>query len=320
MGMCTRISLIFITFFIGLVVTGCGTKTISQAPEITYGNPDYKHMKDLPRVRYDPYADAEKKSKKEDDTPLSADEYEALGDAFLNQGNFFMAYTQYGKSLEKNPENIRALYKQGLTLLQDKKPGDAMPVFDQVLDREPDFAPAYEGLGRAHFALRNLRAAKIQFERAISLDPLLWRSFHFLGMIYDRNRDHDAAITAYRTALTLRPGEGMIYNSLGVSLSAAGRSPDAVDAFKQALSNGYTKDTVFNNLGNALCDLERYDEAFQAFQRAGGTAVAYNNTGVGYLKNGLPDQAAAYFRKAIEESPRFYVTAHENLQKALRQQ
>jgi Tfp pilus assembly protein PilF len=105
-----------------------------------------------------------------------------------------------------------------------------------------------------------------------------------------------------------------------VSLSAAGRSPEAVDAFKQALSNGYTKDTVFNNLGNALCDLERYDEAFQAFQRAGGTAVAYNNTGVGYLKNGHRDQAAAYFRKAIEESPRFYVTAHENLQKALRQQ
>jgi Tfp pilus assembly protein PilF len=243
-----------------------------------------------------------------------------LGDAFLNQGNFFMAYTQYGKSLEKNPENIRALYKQGLTLLQDKKPGDAMPVFDQVLERQPDFAPAYEGLGRAHFALRNLRAAESQFDRAIALDPLLWRSYHFLGMIHDRNRDHDAAITAYRTALTLRPGDGMIYNSLGVSLSAAGRSEEAVDAFRQALSNGYTQDTVFNNLGKALCDLERYVEAFQAFQRAGGTAVAYNNTGVGYLKNGHRDQAAAYFRKAIEESPRFYVTAHENLQKALRQQ
>jgi Tfp pilus assembly protein PilF len=92
-----------------------------------------------------------------------------------------------------------------------------------------------------------------------------------------------------------------------------------VDAFQQALSTGYTPKTVFNNLGWALCKLERYDEAFQAFERAGGKAVAYNNTGVGYLNNGHRDKAAAYFRKAIEESPRFYVTAHENLQKALKQ-
>jgi Flp pilus assembly protein TadD len=301
-----------------LLVMGCGAKTISRAPEITYGNPDYTHVKDLPQVRYDPYADAAKKPKKQD-MPLSADEYEALGDAFLNRGNYFMAYTQYEKSLEKTPENPQVIYKQGLTLLKDKKFGDSVSLFREVLAVQPDFAPAHEGLGRAYFDLRNLRAAETHFRHAIALDPLLWQSYHFLGMIHDRNNDHDAAVAAYNAALTLQPNDGAVYNNMGVSLSAAGRSAEAVDAFRQALSSGYTVNTVFNNLGWALCTLERYDEAFQAFQRAGGKAVAYNNTGVGYLKNGHRDKAAAYFRKAIEESPRFYVTAHENLQKALKQ-
>jgi Tfp pilus assembly protein PilF len=310
--------LIFCTVFTALLFMGCGARTISRAPEITYGNPDYAHIKDLPQVKYDPYADAPKKQKKED-KPLSADEYESLGDAFLKRDNFFMAYTQYEKSLEKNPENSRVIYKQGVTLLQDKKFGDSVSLFRQVLAVQPDFALAHEGLGRAYFALRNVRAAETHFRRAIDLDPLLWQSYHFLGMIHDRNSDHDAAVAAYKAALTLQPNDGAVYNSLGVSLSMAGRSREAVDAFRQALSYGYTVNTVFNNLGRALCKLERYDEAFQAFERAGGIAVAYNNTGVGYLKNGHRDKAAEYFRKAIEESPKFYVTAHENLQKALKQ-
>jgi Tfp pilus assembly protein PilF len=311
--------LIWIPIFavISLMLTGCGTKTISRAPEVSYGNPEYKHMKDLPRFRYNPDADQpEKIAAKE--MPLTADEYVALGDAFLNRGNYFMAYTQYGKSLEKNPDNPTVIYKQGLALLLDKNPGEAVPLFQQALDIQPGFAPALEGLGRAYFSSGNQKAAEIYFQKAITQDPLLWRSYHYLGMIHDKNNRHDAAISDYTAALTINPGAGFIHNNLGVALSAAGRTREAVAAFQQALSTGHTPEIVFNNLGWALCKLERYDEAFQAFERAGGIAVAYNNTGVGYLKNGHREKAAEYFRKAIEESPKFYVTAHENLQKALK--
>ena len=303
---------------IGLIMSGCGTKTISRAPEINYGNPDYEHVRDLPQYRYNPDEDQPNRAKTRD-TNLTADEYETLGDAFLNRGNFFMAYTQYGKSLEKKPENPGIIYKQGLALLQDNNPGEAVSLFQQALAMKPGFAPAFEGLGRAHFAMGNVKAAEFNFQQAISHDPLLWRSYHHPGMIHDKNKEYDAAIADYTAALTLNPGAGFIHNNLGVALSAAGRKQEAVEAFNQALSTGHTVKTVFNNLGWALCDLERYDEAFQAFDRAGGMAAAYNNTGVGFLNNGHRDKAAEYFRKAIEESPRFYVTAHENLQKALKE-
>ena len=303
-----------------ILISGCGTKTISRAPEIAYGNPDYKHLKDLPAYRYDPDADRPKPGKNlPKASALSVDEYEALGDAFLSRGNFYMAHTQYEKALEKNPENPNLIYKQGMVQLKAENPEDAIALFKQVLELQPNLASAMEGLGRAHFTAKNLKTAAMYFNQAVMYDPLLWQSYHYLGMIHDLNRDYPAAIKAYNTALTLRPDQGMILNNLGMSLSESGQIREAVEVFQQALVNGYSRATVYNNLGWALCGLERYEEAFTAFKLAGGIAVAYNNTGVGLLKHGHRDRAAAYFRKAVEESPRFYVTAHENLQKALKQ-
>lgn len=303
-----------------ILISGCGTKTISRAPEIAYGNPDYKHLKELPRYRYDPDADRSKPGKGGPETStLSVDEYEALGDAFLSRGNYYMAHTQYEKALEKNPKNPNLIYKQGVVHLKAENTDNAIALFKQALEMQPDLAPAMEGLGRAHFAAGNLKAAAGYFNQAVMDDPLLWHSYHYLGMIHDLNGDYAAAITAYSTALTLKPNQGMILNNLGLSLSATGQTREAVAVFQQALVSGHTNSTVYNNLGWALCTLERYDEAFTAFKRAGGIAVAYNNTGVGLLKHGHRNKAAAYFRKAVEESPRFYVTAHENLQRALKQ-
>jgi protein O-GlcNAc transferase len=181
--------------------------------------------KTCPRYRYDPYADAARKKRKKRMIALTVDEYEALGDAFLNRGNYFMAYTQYGKSLEKNPENHEMIYKQGMALLLDNKFGEALPLFQQALDIDPGFAPAFEGLGRAYVASGNQRAAEIYFQKAIAHDPLLWRSYHHLAMIQDKNKQHEAAISNYIAALTLNPGAGFIHNNLGVALSCCRPGP-----------------------------------------------------------------------------------------------
>ena len=203
------------SLFIGVVcLTGCGAGTMNTPPKITYGNPNYKHAKELPQNKYDPLLDMADKI----NTPIemSDDAFERLGDLMFAREKYFLAFLNYEKSLEKNKDNIRVDYKKGLALLGHGKTTQAASQFQLVLEKQPDFAQAYEGLGRINFSNKNYETGIINFKKALELDPLLWRSYNFLGNIYDGLGNHDLAIHQYKTALTLKPDAGFIYNNLGL--------------------------------------------------------------------------------------------------------
>jgi Flp pilus assembly protein TadD len=284
-----------------------------MTPRITYGNPNYKHAKELPQNKYDPLLNAAEKI--DTSIEMSGDAFERLGDLMLARKKYFPAFLNYEKSLEKNKDNIRVDYKKGLALLGHGKTTQAASQFQLVLKKQPDFAQAYEGLGRVNFSNKNYETGIINFKKALELDPLLWRSCNFLGNMYDGLGRHDQAVQQYKTALTLKPDAGFIYNNFGVSLYLWGDPKAAVKAFHQALKSKYTRQRVHNNLGLALAAMGRYNKALDAFKHGGSEAGAYNNLGYAYLKNGHRDKAVLCFKKAIELNPKFYVLASENLKK-----
>ena len=303
----------FFYIFIFVILSGCGSKTISLKPEVTYGNPEFKNVSDLPQVKY-------KNQFNTPDTGNKAVEmtdvvYERLGDAMLARGEHFHAFLNYEKSLKKNKDNIRVEYKRGVALLAGDKSTEAGKAFQLVIQKQPGFALAYEGLGRVAFLKKEYDKGTLNFEKAIELDPLLWNSYNILGKIYDIQGKYDRAIKNYKTALTIKPQAGFIYNNLGVSLYLHGDYKSAVMAFHRALTLNHTSNRVYNNLGLALAEMELYDKALEAFKKGGSEAEAYNNLGYVYLKSGQRDKAKLSFTKAMEINPRFYETANENLKK-----
>jgi len=82
---------------------------------------------------------------------MTSDEYERLGDTLLSRGKLHIAYLQYERSLKSNPNNLRVEYKKGLALLLGGKSAEAIEQFNIVIESDPNFALAYEGLGRAFF-------------------------------------------------------------------------------------------------------------------------------------------------------------------------
>ena len=304
-----------VLLIIGLLcffMTGCASKTIMVEPRVKYGNPSASHVKDTPEVRYKEQAESLKNNKLPE---INADEYEKLGDAMLANGNYFMAFMQYENSLKKDKDNLRVEYKKGIAMLGGGRLKEARKLFKIILGKKPDFAPAYEGMGRIDFKNKLYPVAKYRFEKAIGLDPVLWRSYGYLGVLHDIRKQYDLAIKEYLTALIIKPDAGFIHNNLGVSFYMSGRYKEAVDSFYRALRLQYDKNKVYNNLGRVLIKIEDYDKALEAFKKGNPEAVAYNNVGVGYLNNGQTEKAAEYFKKAIELSPRFYVLANENLKK-----
>ena len=307
---------LFSCFLFFAFLSGCGSKTISMEPKVTYGNPVYKHAGDLPQVKYESQLDAVDTINKS--VEMTDEVFERLGDIMLSRGKHFPAFLNYERSLEKNNDNIRVEYKKGLALLAGKKNAEAGRQFQLVIKKQPDFAQAYEGLGRVDFLKKDYARGKLNFQRALELDPLLWNSYNFLGNIYDIQGKYDPAIKNYKTALIIKPGAGFIYNNLGVSLYLHGDNESAVKIFHQALTLNYTDKRVYNNLGLALAEMELYDKALEAFKNGGSEASAYNNLGYAYLKNGRRDKAEQSFTKAIEIDSQFYDIANENLKKSRR--
>jgi Flp pilus assembly protein TadD len=246
---------------------------------------------------------------------MTGDEYERLGDTLLSRGKLHIAYLQYERSLQANPDNLRVEYKKGLALLIGDKNDEAIEQFNMVIKKDARFAIAYEGLGRAYFHKNEYSKAEIHFQKALKLNPRLWKAYNFLGNIYDFQERFEAAAQAYESALAIKPDNGVLYNNLGVSYFLTGKFKKAVRAFNRAIDLKFTKSKVYNNLGMAYANLEQYSNALQAFKQAGGNARAYNNLGCIYLKKGMFEEAVRCFEKAIEIEPGFYATANENLKK-----
>jgi tetratricopeptide (TPR) repeat protein len=303
--------------FLGFVMfafLGCASRSMSLQPEIKSGNPFKKQMISTSGV---PLSAAMNDAEISRTLPeMTADEYERLGDALLRKGNLHIAYLQYERSLQRNPDNVRVECKKGLALLAGKKYDHAIKQFETVLKKKRGYVPAFEGLGRAYFYKKDYVEAEKYFRLAVKLNPKLWKAHNYMGNIYDFQKKHETAIGEYKSAIAVNPKAGFVYNNLGVSYSMAGQYRQAAEAFKKAIEFKYATPKVYNNLGITLSNLKRYNQAMEAFRKGGTEAQAYNNLGVVYLKQGKFEQASDCFEKAIRIDPKFYIIANENLKKA----
>lgn len=247
---------------------------------------------------------------------MTAAEYERIGDSLIVQGELDTAYLNYDKALQLAPGNTDLEYKKGLALLKAGNTVAALKQFQMVLDKKQDHALAQEGMGRVLLLRNNIEVSQAHFVKAVTLNDRLWLSYTCLGAIYDKKELFNAAITAYNAALALQPDNGMLYNNLGVSYMLANQYEMAFHAFRNAISHRFATEKTYNNIGLALAHMGHYTAAFSAFKRSGSEAKAYNNLGCYFMKTGDVRKAIAYFEKAVDAHPSYYVTAGKNLKQA----
>jgi Flp pilus assembly protein TadD len=244
---------------------------------------------------------------------MNEEDYEKLGDAHLQQGDFKTAKLQYEKVLQSSPEQIPARYKLAVIYLEKGSPQDAYNQFHQILDYDLNFAPAYEGMGRALLKMEKDKEAEQEFQAALLYDADMWTSENYLGIVADRRHDHKGAIHLYEVALQKRTDDPSILNNLGMAYYLDNQYEEAVRTFQYAIQVGGSNDKISNNLGLALTKLGHFDLAYDAYARGMDSAKAYNNLGVAFLEAGKFARASRCFEKAIETQPTFYEKAKENL-------
>lgn len=297
-----------------LLLSGCATGKGVLEPKFSYGNPDYEHVSELPQNQTAVWEANQPAAPKLPE--MTADEFEARGDALLKKKHYGLAYLDYTKSLMKRPDSERVEYKIGMTYLMAGKLDDALGQFQKLSEKNSANGATWESMGRVLFLKRDYKAAEKYFLKALETDIGLWESHNFLGYIYDTRKSHTQAIRHYICALSIMPTNGMLYNNLGVSYSSSGRFAEAIEAFQAALAKGYSNPKLYNNLGLALARRGEFDAALEAFEKGGDEPTAYNNLGSIHLRAERYEAAIRCFQTAMERDPRFNVRASENLKLA----
>ena len=144
-------------------------------------------------------------------------------------------------------------------------------------------------------------------------------SFLRAGMANERTGNYPGAVRAYERGLAVEPQNVELLNSLGFALFQQGKSKEAVVALEKALAVDPKHWKSHNNLALASIDLGELEVAEAHYRESLAIKpqpAIYNDLGFVLEREGLPDEAAEAYRKAIKLEPGL-ASAHYNLGSSL---
>jgi TolB-like protein len=233
-----------------------------------------------------------------DDFPLWAGRYEReVSDVFAIQDeisrgivNNLRLKLSRGRRRYETSTQAYDLYLRARALgVRGGEPGYAQSIgpFEEVIAKDPSFAPAYAGLAAAHAArsgqaqfdtaeeIAKMRAAT---EKAIQLDPLLAEAHDAQGMAYARDAKWEQSEKSFRRAIELDPSDSQAYlHFANFLLWPLGRIDDALKQLHLAEKNEPLAPPIHNVLAHVLMSAGRYDEAAGHCEKLPGDSVFKSN-------------------------------------------
>ena len=235
---------------------------------------------------------------------------------------------QLGRGQRRYNANLEAydLYLKAKVLLNNT-PGygadqitASIPLFEQAIDKDPTFAPAYAGIGDAYAYLSATprtflpEAAypriKAACEKALGLDPLLAEAHACMGIMYSRDRAWADAENEFRRAIELNPNLSKPRQDFAVwVLFPLGKVDEALNQLHAARGLDPLSRPVVNSLSFLLMNIGQFDEVIQNSRRAlaadGNNDSAQQLLGRALVQKGMLTEGTAALEKIAYGSESF---------------
>jgi TolB-like protein/DNA-binding winged helix-turn-helix (wHTH) protein/Tfp pilus assembly protein PilF len=198
----------------------------------------------------------------------------------------------------------------------------ALAYFNQAIEEDPKYAPAYSGLADTYSLLGDwqyaamtpkeaLPKAKASAIRALELDNALGEAHNSLAFCLDGfDWDIKSAGMEFQRAIALNPGYATSHHWYAWHLSLLGRYDEALAEMRKAQDLDPLSLIINADLAELLVLAHSYDESIRQSRKTiemdPNFALAHNQLAQAYLQKHMNDEAVAELRKAAQlsgESP-----------------
>lgn len=206
-----------------------------------------------------------------------------------------------------SPPTSESLRWQGNVYSQRDEYEEAIRLFNEALELDPNDAWAHAGIGNVYRWQGEFETAIKKYKIACDLAPELAYPRFMLGTAYDGQGDLDAARTEYEKSIELDPDYDVAYNSMGTIYVRQQESKEAIRYYKKAIELDPTYGEAYINLAWVYAFQGAFDQAIENALKAVGTysnwVAGYSGLGVIYSMSGRHEEAVAAYRKALELDP-----------------
>ncbi|HEV2395528.1 MAG TPA: tetratricopeptide repeat protein [Candidatus Sulfotelmatobacter sp.] len=170
---------------------------------------------------------------------MSAAELEKAGDEARAQKDYSSAIDYFSAAVRKDRKNAALYNKLGLAELRKDQIKAARMDFDKASKLKPKYAEAINNIGATEYLKKNYGSAAKYFKKAIALDEA-HATYHVnLGAAWFSQKKMDRAIAEYTRAIEIDPDAFRHDNRTGIAAQIA--SPEERAQFSYALAKAYAK-------------------------------------------------------------------------------
>jgi Flp pilus assembly protein TadD len=181
----------------------------------------------------------------------------------IDKNDFAAALEPLQKYLAERAEDPYAHFQLGYAYSGLKRWEDARVEFTRALTLDPKMAPAHLNLGLVLMESDPVAAAD-SFRRAAELQPTESRPRYLAGTALERAGKHSEAVEQYRAALEITPKEYEYHLAIGSELLQMGQAAEAEAHFRDAVAARSDSAPAQLGLANALLAQKKFDAAADA--------------------------------------------------------
>ncbi len=213
---------------------------------------------------------------------------------FLADARRSMDRAEYDEALKKyrdaiaqmdaSPHDIwgkvkgEAYYSMGMVYYRQAEPIKAADDFRNAMTFDPEetkYGKAIEMVrnkhyseGHKYFKRKDYQSARVEYEKAVAVDPSFASGFYQLALIAKKDGDLNLAENFYRDAVTSDPTHYKSWYGLGTLYTEMGNNKKAIEALKMSISINASYEKAYYVLGKVYESQKNNSLAIQNLKKA----------------------------------------------------
>jgi len=201
-----------------------------------------------------------------------------LGIAYQRAGSLDDALKLYQEAIQTNPEQTNAYCAKGEVLYQKNDYDSALESLTICRSMNPErkginrfFSSIYQARGSEFIKQKNYTEARIEFNKAIALDPANETTYYYMGYLEYLEGNYKQALSQIDTIKgtereDMKGALSSILYNIGGALQRDEKWEEAAVAFGLAVSLRKDDPEIYSHLGYNLMKARSYDKAVSAFK------------------------------------------------------